>query len=89
MEQLRGEVTRFLVGERLGKGGQDFKSTVAWRKPVKLSGKWEGEFHWEDLVAPGKGWGLPMATGGTICRRVIAQSQKAQAKSTTHLVPVD
>lgn len=40
------------MGER---GGRDFKSTVAGRKPAKLSGKWAGELHWEGLVTSGKG----------------------------------
>lgn len=42
----------FLVGERLGEEGRDFELTVAGCKPVELSGRWVGEFHWEDLVTP-------------------------------------
>ena len=58
MGAVAGRGNSVLRGGKVRRGGQDFKPTVAWRKPVKLSGKWVGEFRWEDLVAPGKGWGL-------------------------------
>ena len=70
-------------GKGWGTGGWDFKSTMAGRKPVKLSGKWGGEFRRDDLVTSTVLWqvlvrlqvkdGCSVATDGTTGQRVNSQ----------------
>ena len=88
MGAVAGRGNSVLCGGKVRRGGQDFKPTVAWRKPVKLSGKWVGEFRWEDLVAQAKDGVFDGSRRNNLstCHCSIA---KAQAKSKTYLVPVD
>ena len=68
--------------------GRDSESIVAGCKPVKLSGRWAGEFHWEDLVALTvlrqvlkEGRGLWKVGGSVGCERRVILLRARQGTS--------